>query len=199
MRFTASTGFSVLILTRWSAPSLRPSSSRESRVPVRITGCAPSALATATVSSPIAPGPVTTTLCPAIRPPSVSSAYIAVPAVTISVASSSPMPSGTCTRVLTLFTAYSAKPPSVVKPLARWPLLCVAVVHAVVEAGRVHAGAASFAASAAEMHFDRDPIADRVLVHPGAELDDGAHVFVARREVLVERQPALDQAPAARA
>ena len=46
---------------------------------------------------------------------------MAVPAVTTSVASSSDMSSGTWTMVLTLLTAYSAKPPSVLKPLARCP------------------------------------------------------------------------------
>ena len=45
-----------------------------------------------------------------------------VPAVTTSVASSSLMESSTAISVLTLLTWYSQKPPSVVKPLARWPL-----------------------------------------------------------------------------
>src|SRR5438874_12629083 len=49
------------------------------------------------------------------------SPYIAVPAVTTSVASASLMSSGTCASVLMLLTAYSAKPPSVLKPLARCP------------------------------------------------------------------------------
>src|SRR5882757_6780413 len=87
-----------------------------------MTGCAPSDLATATASKPIGPGPVTTTLSPATRPPSSVSAYIAVPAVTTSVPSSSVMSSEIDTKVLMLLTWYSQKPPSVVKPLARWPL-----------------------------------------------------------------------------
>ena len=47
---------------------------------------------------------------------------MAVPAVTTSVASSSDMVSAILISVLMLLTAYSQKPPSVVKPLARWPL-----------------------------------------------------------------------------
>src|SRR3569623_854165 len=82
-----------------------------------MTGCAPSALATATPRRPIGPGPVTTTLSPAIRPPSSVRPYIAVPAVTTSVASSSDIASETRTSVLMLLTAYSAKPPSVVNNL----------------------------------------------------------------------------------
>ena len=68
------------------------------------------------------PGPVTTTESPATRPPSSVSPYMDVPAVTTSVASSSLMVSSTAISVLTLLTWYSQKPPSVVKPLARWPL-----------------------------------------------------------------------------
>ena len=91
-------------------------------MPVRITGLAPIALATATPSRPIGPGPVTTTLSPATSPPSSVRPYMAVPAVTTSVASSSDISSGIATSVLMLLTWYSQKPPSVVKPLARWPL-----------------------------------------------------------------------------
>src|SRR5437762_409796 len=87
MRWTASTGSSRLTFTTSSAPSFLPISSRPSRVPVRITGEAPNALATPTPISPIGPGPMTTTPSPAITPPITSSPYIAVPAVTISVAS----------------------------------------------------------------------------------------------------------------
>jgi hypothetical protein len=82
------------------------------------------------------------------------------------------MSSGTCASVLMLLTAYCVKPPSVVKPLARWPLL---------------------AAAAAGVHLDRDAVADLVLVDGGAELHDRAHVFMARGEVLVEGHAALDQ------
>jgi hypothetical protein len=84
-----------------------------------MTGWAPIALATATPSKPIGPGPVTTTLSPATRPPNSIRPYIAVPAVTTSVASSSDMSSAMGTSVLMLLTWYSQKPPSVVKPLAR--------------------------------------------------------------------------------
>src|SRR5262249_26029883 len=75
------------IFTTSSAPSFLPISSRRSRVPVKITGEAPSAFATPTPISPIGPGPITTTPSPAITPPITSSPYIAVPAVTIRVAS----------------------------------------------------------------------------------------------------------------
>ena len=51
-----------------------------------------------------------------------AASYIAVPAVTTSVASSSDISSGIATSVLMWLTWYSQKPPSVVKPLARWPL-----------------------------------------------------------------------------
>ncbi len=121
MRSTAATASSFVTSTTWSAPSRLPISSRRSRVPVRITGEAPSALATPTPIRPIGPGPITTTGSPAMMPPMTSRPYIAVPAVTTSVASSSDMSSGTWTMVLTLLTAYSAKPPSVLKPLARCP------------------------------------------------------------------------------
>ena len=47
---------------------------------------------------------------------------IDVPAVTTNVASSSLIVSGTAITGLMLLTAYSANPPSVVKPLARCPL-----------------------------------------------------------------------------
>src|SRR6201991_3065354 len=64
-------------------------------------------------------GPITTTLSPATSPPSSVRPYIEVRAVTTRVASASLMVSGTRTSVLIWLTAYSAKPPSVVKPLAR--------------------------------------------------------------------------------
>src|ERR1700722_1563472 len=54
--FTTSTGFSSEILITRSAPNSLPIASRLLRVPVRMTGLAPSALATATASSPIGPG-----------------------------------------------------------------------------------------------------------------------------------------------
>ena len=95
-----------------------------SLVPVRITGLAPSVLATATAISPIGPGPVTTSDCPANNPPSVSRPYIAVPAVTINVASSSVTLSPTWHNVFTLLITYSANPPSVVNPFALCPLSC---------------------------------------------------------------------------
>src|SRR3979409_704128 len=57
-----------MLMTR-SAPSSLPIARRLSRVPVRMTGLAPRAFATATARSPIGPGPMTTTLSPATSPP----------------------------------------------------------------------------------------------------------------------------------
>ena len=42
------------------------------------------------------------------------------------------------------------------------------------------------------MNLDGDALADRELIDPRPEPDDRAHVFVAGRQVLVERQSALD-------
>ncbi len=72
------------------------------------------------------------------------------------------------------------------------PFLVVAVVQAVIEAGSVHPLPAPLAAAAAGMDLDGDAITDPVLVHARPELDDGAHIFMARREILVEGGAALD-------
>ena len=72
-------------------------------------------------------------------------------------------------------------------------LVDVAVVQAVVVAGGVHALAAALALAAAGVDFHRDALADLVFVDAGAERHHGAHVFVAGREVLVERHAALDR------
>src|SRR6266403_1852073 len=79
-----STAFPSATLMTRSAPNCLPIARRLSRVPVRMTGLAPSAFATATASSPIGPGPITTTLSPATRPPNSVRPYIEVPAVTTS-------------------------------------------------------------------------------------------------------------------
>ena len=71
-------------------------------------------------------------------------------------------------------------------------LVHLAVVQAVVEAGGVHALAAALALAAAGMDLHGDALADAILVHARAERRDGAHVFVAGREVLVERLAAAD-------
>ena len=62
----------------------------------------------------------------------------------------------------------------------------------VVEARGVHALAAALALAAARMDFDGHALADLELVDMGAECCDRAHIFMARREVLVEGKPALD-------
>ena len=71
------------------------------------------------------------------------------------------------------------------------PLIHLAIVFAVVQASGVHALAAAFAATATGVHFDRHPVADMKLVDALPEFDHGTHVLVARRKVLVERQPPL--------
>src|SRR5262245_42995823 len=68
-----------------------------------------------------------------------------------------------------------------------------AIVETIVVTGRVHALAAAFALAAAGMDLDRDPLADIVLIDTGPERHDRAHVFMAGREILVERQPALNR------
>jgi hypothetical protein len=42
------------------------------------------------------------------------------------------------------------------------------------------------------MHLDRDSVADLKLVDGRTELDDGTHIFVARRKAAVERRSAID-------
>ena len=59
-----------------------------------------SAVIASKVFNPMGPGPITTTLSPATSPPSSVRPYIAVPAVTTSVASASLMVSGTRASVL---------------------------------------------------------------------------------------------------
>jgi hypothetical protein len=66
------------------------------------------------------------------------------------------------------------------------PLVDIAVIEAVVVAGSVHAFAAAFALAAAGVDFDRHALADLIFVDARAERDDGAHIFVTGREVLVE-------------
>src|SRR5215472_4744606 len=72
-------------------------------------------------------------------------------------------------------------------------LVDLAVIEAVVVARGVHAFAAALALAAAGMNFDRDALAYLVFVDARTERDHRAHIFVARREVLVERLAALDE------
>src|SRR5690606_40596325 len=71
-------------------------------------------------------------------------------------------------------------------------LVHVAIVLAVVVARRVHAHAAALALAAARMDFDRYALADLVFVNALSQSHDRAHIFMARRVVLVERQTAID-------
>src|SRR5581483_3469144 len=72
-------------------------------------------------------------------------------------------------------------------------LVDVAVIETVVVAGGVHSLTAAFALAAAGVDLDRDPLADPVLVDTGTERHHRAHIFVTGREVLVERQAALNR------
>ena len=72
------------------------------------------------------------------------------------------------------------------------PFLVITVILAVIEAGSVHPHAASLTASAAGVYLDGDAIPDGVFVDTRPELDHGAHIFVARREILVEGEAAPD-------
>ena len=72
------------------------------------------------------------------------------------------------------------------------PLVVLAIVQAIIKTGRVHAHTASFAASAAGMDLHCNAIPDSEFVHARSELDHGAHVFMARREILIERETASD-------
>ena len=118
---------------------------------------------------------------------------MAVPAVTTSVASSSDMVSAIVISVLMLLTAYSAEAAVGGEAVGAVALVDVAVVQAVVEAGRVHAlrQRLHWPQPAWISTVTRSPIGE--LVDAGAERRHRAHVFVAGRQVLVERQAALDQ------
>src|SRR5262249_31045890 len=69
----------------------------------------------------------------------------------------------------------------------------VAVIEAVVVTGGVHALAASFALSEAGVNLNRHTLSDFVLIDAGSERHACAHVFMAGREILIERQTALDR------
>ena len=62
----------------------------------------------------------------------------------------------------------------------------------IVQARGVHALAAALALAAAGMDFHADAFADLELVDVGSERGDRAHIFMARREILVEGQAALN-------
>src|SRR5215469_11771301 len=196
IRWTASTGSSSLTLTTVSAPSRLPIASLRSRVPVRITGCAPSALATPTPIRPIGPGPITTTASPAIMPPITSRPYMAVPEATLIVTSGTAMYG---LDVMGGIIAYRVRNAdhrvdivdSVFGEAAVGAEAVGAVTfvaEAVIEARGVHAFATALAAPASGMDLDGDAVADLEFVDGGAEPDDRAHVFMARCEAPIERE-----------
>src|ERR1700736_1533353 len=72
-------------------------------------------------------------------------------------------------------------------------LVMFPIVLAVVGAGRVHAGAAPLALAATGVDLHRNTLAHLIFVHPRTERGNGAHIFMARSESLVERQRAVDE------
>ena len=72
-------------------------------------------------------------------------------------------------------------------------LVDIAVILSIIQARRVHALSEAFAFATAGMDFHADALTDGAFVDAGAERDDRAHIFVARREVLVERLATKDQ------
>src|SRR5882724_7422659 len=62
----------------------------------------------------------------------------------------------------------------------------------IVKAGGVHALAASLALSATGVDLHADTFADLKFINAGSEGCNGAHIFMAGRKILVERQAALD-------
>ena len=67
--------------------------------------------------------------------------------------------------VLIWLTAYSAKPPLVVNPLARWPFRLVAVIVA----RGIHPRPAAFALAAARVDFHCHPLRRSKFVNTGAQ------------------------------
>ena len=134
---------------------------------VRITGLAPSALPTAAAIRPIGPAPVTTRLCPATSPPRTSRPYIAVPAVTINVATSSLSLLGHANQRVDVVDGVLREAAVGRKSVRAVTLVEFAVVASVVEAGGVHPLAAALAAAAPGMDFDGDALADGKLVDVG--------------------------------
>ena len=78
------------------------------------------------------------------------------------------------------------------KAVGAMSLVDIAVIQTVVVTGGIHSLAAALALSASRMDFDGDAFADLVFVDAGPERRDGPHIFVARREILVVGQTALD-------
>src|SRR6266478_4705056 len=62
----------------------------------------------------------------------------------------------------------------------------------IVKAGRIHALSAPLALTTTSVDFHADALADFELVDSWSERGNRAHIFVARREVLVEGQAALN-------
>jgi hypothetical protein len=62
----------------------------------------------------------------------------------------------------------------------------------IVEAGGVHALAASLALTAADMDFYGDAFADSEFVDIGSERGNRTHIFMAGRKILVEGQAAAN-------
>src|SRR5205814_1732540 len=63
---------------------------------------------------------------------------------------------------------------------------------AVIQARGVHTLTAALTAAAPGMHLDRDALADLKLIDGRAELDNRAHIFVARRKAAIEWRSAIN-------
>ncbi|OIQ67381.1 hypothetical protein GALL_510390 [mine drainage metagenome] len=72
------------------------------------------------------------------------------------------------------------------------PLVDIAIVQTVVVAGRVHPLTAALALSTSRMDLDGDALPDPVFIDAGPQRRNRAHIFMARREILVVGQAALD-------
>ena len=171
-----------------SAPSSLPIASRSLRVPVRITGLAPSALATATASSPIGPG--------ADHHDALAGNQAAQfgQAVHRRSGGDDQRRFGIAHRVghprqrVDVVDGVFGKAAIGGKAVGAMALVGLSVV----QARGVHALAAALALAAAGMDLDADALADPELVDVRSERRDRPHIFVARREILVEGQAAQD-------
>src|SRR5215470_1593418 len=73
------------------------------------------------------------------------------------------------------------------------PLVALAVIQSVVEAGRVHTRTTALALATAGVDLNRHALTDREFIDAGSLRDHGPHIFVAGREALVEGQSPLNQ------
>ena len=185
---TTSTAFSSLMLMTRSAPSSLPIASRLLRVPVRITGLAPSALATATASSPIGPGPDHDHAFAGDQPAQFGQAIHRRAGGDDQRRFGIAHGVGHPRQRVDVIDGIFGKAAIGGKAVGAMAFSGFAVV----EARGVHALPAALALAAAGMDLDADALADPEFVDIRSERRDRAHIFVARREILVEGQAAQD-------